>query len=160
MIIFETWPLLFVTGRPASPDWQFKYVHYLPTSNFHISSNWFIFCVAFPGQENCPYDYIKIYDGKNELSPVIGTFCGMGKFPYSIIGTSQDLFVEFVSSPAGKKCVFSSCYFFLLPVYRRVTPSFPQQTRNNRPRTELFSCWRGDHDVTTSGVRENLWTSG
>ncbi|CAG9817898.1 unnamed protein product [Phaedon cochleariae] len=53
------------------------------------------------GEENCPYDYIKIYDGKNEFSPVIGTFCGMGKFPYSIIGTSQDLFVEFVSSPAG-----------------------------------------------------------
>ncbi|XP_050308010.1 uncharacterized protein LOC126744504 isoform X2 [Anthonomus grandis grandis] len=53
------------------------------------------------GDENCPYDYIKIYDGKNELSPVIGTFCGMGKFPYSIIGTSQDLFVEFVTSPAG-----------------------------------------------------------
>ncbi|KAL1130809.1 hypothetical protein AAG570_012050 [Ranatra chinensis] len=25
----------------------------------------------------------------------------MGKFPYSIIGTSEDLFVEFVSSPAG-----------------------------------------------------------
>lgn len=58
---------------------------------------------CFPGQENCPYDYIKIYDGKNEFSPVIGTFCGMGKFPYSIIGTSQDLFVEFVSSPAGNK---------------------------------------------------------
>ncbi|KAJ4446246.1 hypothetical protein ANN_12940 [Periplaneta americana] len=30
-----------------------------------------------------------------------GTFCGMGKFPYSIIGTSEDLFVEFVSSLAG-----------------------------------------------------------
>lgn len=30
-----------------------------------------------------------------------GTFCGMGKFPYSIIGTSEDLFVEFVSSVAG-----------------------------------------------------------
>ncbi|KAH1016431.1 hypothetical protein HUJ04_007651 [Dendroctonus ponderosae] len=53
------------------------------------------------GKENCPYDYIKIHDGKNELSPVIGIFCGMGKFPYSIIGTSQDLFVEFVTSPAG-----------------------------------------------------------
>lgn len=38
---------------------------------------------------------------------MIGTFCGMGKFPYSIIGTSQDLFVEFVSSPAGK-------YYFAL----------------------------------------------
>lgn len=54
------------------------------------------------GSDNCPYDYIKIYDGKDESAAVIGTFCGMGKFPYSIIGTSQDLFVEFVSSPAGK----------------------------------------------------------
>ncbi|CAH0701016.1 unnamed protein product [Spodoptera exigua] len=53
------------------------------------------------GSENCPYDYIRIYDGKDESASVIGTFCGMGKFPYSIIGTSQDLFVEFVSSPAG-----------------------------------------------------------
>ncbi|VVC86579.1 unnamed protein product, partial [Leptidea sinapis] len=58
------------------------------------------------GSENCPYDYIRIYDGKDESSTVIGTFCGMGKFPYSIIGTSQDLFVEFVSSPAvsGTAC--------------------------------------------------------
>lgn len=54
------------------------------------------------GSENCPYDYIRIYDGKDESASVIGTFCGMGKFPYSIIGTSQDLFVEFISSPAGK----------------------------------------------------------
>ncbi|XP_012269853.2 cubilin-like [Athalia rosae] len=53
------------------------------------------------GSEHCPYDYIRVYDGKNETSPVIGTFCGMGKFPYSIIGTSEDLYVEFVSSPAG-----------------------------------------------------------
>lgn len=53
------------------------------------------------GAEHCPYDYIKIYDGKDVTYPVIGTFCGMGKFPYSIIGTSEDLFVEFVSSPAG-----------------------------------------------------------
>ncbi|XP_075231166.1 cubilin-like [Lycorma delicatula] len=53
------------------------------------------------GSEHCPYDYIRIYDGKDAKSPVIGTFCGMGKFPYSIIGTSEDLFVEFVSSPAG-----------------------------------------------------------
>ncbi|KAK1129798.1 hypothetical protein K0M31_019507 [Melipona bicolor] len=53
------------------------------------------------GTEHCPYDYIRVYDGKDENSPAIGTFCGMGKFPYSIIGTSEDLYVEFVSSPAG-----------------------------------------------------------
>ncbi|KAJ8664299.1 hypothetical protein QAD02_005961 [Eretmocerus hayati] len=53
------------------------------------------------GAEHCPYDYIRIYDGLNETAPVIGTFCGMGKFPYSIIGTGSDLYVEFVSSAAG-----------------------------------------------------------
>ncbi|XP_049853179.1 cubilin-like [Schistocerca gregaria] len=53
------------------------------------------------GERNCPYDYIKIYDGKDESAPVIGVFCGMGKFPYSIIGTSEDLLVEFSSSAAG-----------------------------------------------------------
>ncbi|XP_017875544.1 uncharacterized protein LOC108622278 [Ceratina calcarata] len=53
------------------------------------------------GSEHCPYDYLRVYDGKDENSPTIGTFCGMGKFPYSIIGTSEDLYVEFVSSPAG-----------------------------------------------------------
>nr|XP_018901755.1 PREDICTED: uncharacterized protein LOC109033539 [Bemisia tabaci] len=53
------------------------------------------------GSDHCPYDYIRIYDGKDATSPVIGTFCGMGKFPYSIIGTTEDIFVEFVSSPAG-----------------------------------------------------------
>lgn len=34
-------------------------------------------------------------------SPEIGTFCGMGKFPHSIVGTSEDLFVEFITSSAG-----------------------------------------------------------
>lgn len=53
------------------------------------------------GSQHCPYDYIRVFDGKDENSQVIGTFCGMGKFPYSIIGTSADLYVEFVSSPAG-----------------------------------------------------------
>ncbi|XP_014234963.1 uncharacterized protein LOC106657800 [Trichogramma pretiosum] len=53
------------------------------------------------GAEHCPYDYLRIYDGLDETAPVIGTFCGMGKFPYSIIGTGRDLFVEFVSSAAG-----------------------------------------------------------
>jgi hypothetical protein len=44
---------------------------------------------------------VQVYDGKDETGNIIGTFCGMGKFPYSIIGTSEDLFVEFVTSEAG-----------------------------------------------------------
>lgn len=63
------------------------------------------------GAEYCPYDYIKIYDGKNSSSPEIGTFCGMGKFPHSIVGTSEDLFVEFVTSPAGTVYFVTSLIF-------------------------------------------------
>lgn len=81
---------------------------HLPTCSFltGLHPNFFLPVInrrSVPGSEHCPYDYIRIYDGKDEHSPVIGTFCGMGKFPYSIIGTSQDLFVEFVSSAAGRK---------------------------------------------------------
>jgi hypothetical protein len=32
---------------------------------------------------------------------VIGTFCGIGRFPFSIVGTGTDLLLEFVSSAAG-----------------------------------------------------------
>lgn len=53
------------------------------------------------GSDHCPYDWLAIYDGKDEFSPLIGKFCGMGKFPFSVIGTSQYMYVEFVSSPAG-----------------------------------------------------------
>lgn len=53
------------------------------------------------GSEHCPYDWLAVYDGRDEFAPPIGKFCGMGKFPFSIIGTSQYMYVEFVSSPAG-----------------------------------------------------------
>lgn len=66
------------------------------------------------GAEYCPYDYIKIYDGKNASSPEIGTFCGMGKFPHSIVGTSEDLFVEFVTSSAGIVLFTYSIYYWKL----------------------------------------------
>ncbi|CAB3253101.1 unnamed protein product [Arctia plantaginis] len=74
---------------------------FISTIMDHFLHSWWAEQIFCQGSENCPYDYIKIYDGKDESASVIGTFCGMGKFPYSIIGTSQDLFVEFVSSPAG-----------------------------------------------------------
>lgn len=80
---------------------QYRQVNYYKYNCFKTIRIYTLLGLIWIGEENCPYDYIKIYDGKNELSPVIGTFCGMGKFPYSIIGTSQDIFVEFVTSPAG-----------------------------------------------------------
>lgn len=38
------------------------------------------------GSDHCPYDWLAVYDGRDEHAPLIGKFCGMGKFPFSIIG--------------------------------------------------------------------------
>lgn len=38
------------------------------------------------GSTHCPYDWLAVYDGRDEHAPLIGKFCGVGKFPYSIIG--------------------------------------------------------------------------
>lgn len=38
------------------------------------------------GYEYCPYDWLAVHDGRDENAPIIGQFCGMGKFPFSIIG--------------------------------------------------------------------------
>ncbi|CAL8141415.1 unnamed protein product [Orchesella dallaii] len=83
----------------------------LPSIKLHIENEEFnvdgqrcenlMLCPMRAIGSECPNDYIKVYDGKDEKSPVIGTFCGMGKFPYSIVGSGSDLFVEFVTSPAG-----------------------------------------------------------
>ena len=53
------------------------------------------------GERKCDRDFVKIYDGVDEFSPLIGTFCGLGEFPSSIIGTGKELFLEFHSSPDG-----------------------------------------------------------
>lgn len=39
------------------------------------------------GSEHCPYDWLAVYDGNDESAPIIGKFCGTGKFPFSIIGS-------------------------------------------------------------------------
>lgn len=38
------------------------------------------------GQDHCPYDWLAVYDGTDDSAPLIGRFCGTGKFPFSIIG--------------------------------------------------------------------------
>nr|CAH0112384.1 unnamed protein product [Daphnia galeata] len=62
----------------------------------------YIMCPLRPiGEETCPHDFIRVYDGNSESAVVIGTFCGIGRFPFSIVGTGTDLLLEFVSSAAG-----------------------------------------------------------
>ena len=49
----------------------------------------------------CSSDLVRIYDGVDEYSPLIGTFCGIGDFPSSIIGTGKELFLEFNTDHDG-----------------------------------------------------------
>lgn len=37
----------------------------------------------------------------DEFSPLIGTFCGIGHLPSSVVGTSSELFLEFESAHDG-----------------------------------------------------------
>uniref|UniRef100_T1JBM8 CUB domain-containing protein n=1 Tax=Strigamia maritima TaxID=126957 RepID=T1JBM8_STRMM len=60
-----------------------------------------ILCPNRPVTTQCPYDYINVYDGLSERSPLIGSFCGRGKLPYAITGSGRHLLLVFVSSPAG-----------------------------------------------------------
>lgn len=46
------------------------------------------------GPEHCPYDWLAVHDGLDENAPLIGQFCGMGKFPFSIIGKETIFLME------------------------------------------------------------------
>lgn len=60
-----------------------------------------ILCPVKPVTRQCSDDHIQIYDGATEMSPLVGTFCGRGKFPYSIVGSGKELLIVFTSSPVG-----------------------------------------------------------
>ncbi|XP_064458808.1 uncharacterized protein LOC135369080 [Ornithodoros turicata] len=50
---------------------------------------------------HCPYDYVRIYDGPTEDSPVIATLCGRGRLKSNIVATGTQMLVAFTTSPAG-----------------------------------------------------------
>lgn len=49
------------------------------------------------GSDHCPYDWLAVYDGRDDQAPLIGKFCGMGKFPFSIIGMFNKNFKRFTT---------------------------------------------------------------
>jgi len=60
-------------------------------------------------QEECPYDYLRIYDGRDEQSPVIATLCGWLVF-FRCIGCMEFLFCWFC---VGKHDLVSCLVLFL-----------------------------------------------
>ena len=49
---------------------------------------------------DCSYDSLKIYDGDNTTSPLIGSFCGQHS-PGSILSSGNYLYMVFKSDMSG-----------------------------------------------------------
>ncbi|XP_076309545.1 dorsal-ventral patterning protein tolloid-like [Tachypleus tridentatus] len=71
----------------------------------------------------CPYDFLRIYDGEEQDSPMIGTFCGRGILP-RIVSRNPKIVMEFVSSPAGS--MISDGFYLSVGKERRL-PGRPGQ---------------------------------
>lgn len=75
-------------------------------------------------QSSCSYDWLRIYDGPNELSPLIGTFCGTDS-PGIIVSTHESGALTFVfhsdySITASGWEADLSCNFLLIELDIRV----------------------------------------
>lgn len=57
----------------------------------------------------CRYDYVAVYNGLDENSPLQGRYCG-ASVPAAIRGTSNELYVVFVSDHSVQHAGFRASY--------------------------------------------------
>ncbi len=60
-------------------------------------------------ETHSPYDYLIVYDGNNNTSPVIGTFYG-SNIPPAITSSGTELYLEFSTDSAGSAAGFIADY--------------------------------------------------
>nr|UCK81482.1 MASP-related molecule 2-like protein [Arenicola marina] len=61
------------------------------------------------GGDYCQYDSVVIYNGYDELAPIVGTYCG-NTLPGDVIGTTNVLYVTFVSDISIRGTGFSATF--------------------------------------------------
>uniref|UniRef100_A0A3Q3WRK0 Neuropilin n=1 Tax=Mola mola TaxID=94237 RepID=A0A3Q3WRK0_MOLML len=90
---------------------------------------------------DCKYDYVEVYNGGDELSPMVGKFCGKIA-PSPIISSGSQLLIKFVSDYETHGAGFSFRYEvlktgpecsrnFTAPRGVIKTPGFPEKYPNN-----------------------------
>ncbi|XP_054621835.1 neuropilin-1a-like [Dunckerocampus dactyliophorus] len=90
---------------------------------------------------DCKYDYVEVYNGGDELSPMLGKFCGKIA-PSPIISSGGQLLIKFVSDYETHGAGFSVRYEvfktgpecsrnFTAPTGAIKTPGFPDKYPNN-----------------------------
>lgn len=60
-------------------------------------------------QQECAYDHLEIYDGKDTKAPALGRFCG-AKEPEPLVSSSNKMFLKFVSDNSVQKKGFEATH--------------------------------------------------
>ncbi|CAG5115142.1 unnamed protein product, partial [Candidula unifasciata] len=113
----------FGSGTIASPDYPAEYLPGKKCSWKITVKKEFIVVLEFESFQvglqfylsnlqnhiNCEYDYVAVYDGPTEASPLLGKYCGDRK-PETIKSCDNTLYVKFVSDQSGQKAGFSATF--------------------------------------------------
>ncbi|KAM5235406.1 cubilin [Ctenodactylus gundi] len=76
-----------------------------------LTFNTFALESAAPSRR-CLYDYVKLYDGKSEHDPLVGTFCG-STVPAPYVSSHNFLTVQFASDLTIERDGFNATYIFM-----------------------------------------------
>ena len=60
-------------------------------------------------QQECAYDHLEIYDGKDAKAPALGRFCG-AKEPEPLVSSGNKMFLKFVSDNSVQKKGFEATH--------------------------------------------------
>ncbi|MGH0167823.1 UNVERIFIED_CONTAM: hypothetical protein FKN15_053442 [Acipenser sinensis] len=101
-------------GVITSPNWPDKYPSKKECTWAITSTPGHRIKIAFnemdmePHQE-CAYDHIELYDGRDAKAPVLGRFCGSKK-PEPVISTANRMFIKFFSDNSVQKKGFEASH--------------------------------------------------
>ncbi|CAG5115144.1 unnamed protein product, partial [Candidula unifasciata] len=104
----------FGSGTIASPDYPDEYLPGKKCSWKITVKKEFIVVLEFKSfqlqdHKNCEYDYVAVYDGPTEASPLLGKYCGDRK-PETIKSCDNTMYVKFVSDLSTQKAGFSATF--------------------------------------------------
>ncbi|XP_023802418.1 bone morphogenetic protein 1-like, partial [Cyanistes caeruleus] len=103
-----------VSGTITSPNWPDKYpskkecTWAISTTPGHRIKLTFSE-LDVEAQQECTYDHLEIFDGKDAKAPALGRFCG-AKEPEPIISSGNKMFLKFVSDNSIQKKGFEATH--------------------------------------------------
>ncbi|XP_005062399.1 PREDICTED: bone morphogenetic protein 1 [Ficedula albicollis] len=103
-----------VSGTITSPNWPDKYpskkecTWAISTTPGHRIKLTFSE-LDVEAQQECTYDHLEIFDGKDAKAPALGRFCG-AKEPEPIVSSGNKMFLKFVSDNSIQKKGFEATH--------------------------------------------------